>query len=83
MGFAPHILSERTVPEKVNHKDLPTREIDTYAGELKALNRQKPEWQEAAISVGIGAGALSLVLFLEYQLIYYLKCKKPQSSDEF
>ena len=39
MGFAPHVKSERTVPEKVNHKDLPTRKIDTYAGELKVLNR--------------------------------------------
>lgn len=62
MGFAPHIDSWRTVPEKV--MELPTLPLSSYDGELKILNQAPPPMAVAILLSVAGITFLTFTLYI-------------------
>lgn len=76
MGFAPHINSWRSVPEKAT--ELPTREFQTYAGELKSLNYAP---SPLAIAILLPAAGISFLGTLLYIIWIIMGKYRPTMKD--
>lgn len=67
MGFAPHIDSWRSKPTK--QETLPTRELTSYDGELKVLNRAPSPWFVAIVCVVSGLSFLTTMFFFVWNMM--------------